>query len=212
MKHAVILAHPSRKSLNAVIAETYREAIERLGGEVILRDLYAMRFDPCLKAAEIPGPKAPRFRQDVLREREMLVDVDVFALVYPLWFNAPPAILKGYVDRVFGMGFGFQPDFGGARPALTGRRLISFTTSGAPDFWVRDTGALSALMRLFDTHLSEICGMAVVDHVNFGGMVSDITQEAVDEVLDKVRATARAHFQVHPPLQSGTRAGGAPSP
>jgi NAD(P)H dehydrogenase (quinone) len=60
MKHAVILAHPSRKSLNAVIAETYREAIERLGGEVILRDLYAMRFDPCLKAAEIPGPKAPR--------------------------------------------------------------------------------------------------------------------------------------------------------
>jgi len=199
MKQAIILAHPSRKSLNAAIAETYREAVERLGDEVIVRDLYAMRFDPCLKAAEIPGPKAPRFRQDVLREREMLADVDVFALVYPLWFNAPPAILKGYVDRVFGMGFGFQPDFGGTRPALTGRRLISFTTSGAPDFWVRDTGALSALMRLFDTHLNGTCGLAVMDHVHFGGMVSDITQEAVDEVLDKVRATARAHFRAHPP-------------
>ncbi|WP_293900279.1 NAD(P)H-dependent oxidoreductase [Phenylobacterium sp.] len=58
MKHAIVLAHPSRKSFNAEIARTYREVVERLGDETILRDLYAMRFDPCLKAAEIPGPKA----------------------------------------------------------------------------------------------------------------------------------------------------------
>src|SRR5690349_22497846 len=101
MKHAVILAHPSRASLNAALAHTYVETAERLGHEVVVRDLYAMRFDPCLKAAEIPGPKAPRFRADVQRERTILDDADVFAFVYPLWFNGPPAILKGYVDRVF---------------------------------------------------------------------------------------------------------------
>ena len=198
MKHAIILAHPSRKSLNASIAQAYRKAVEHIGDEVIVRDLYAMRFDPCLKAAEIPGPKAPVFRPEVRRERELLADVDVFAFVYPLWFNAPPAILKGYVDRVFSMGFGFKPDFGGTSPALAGRKLISFTTSGAPDFWMRDTGALSLLMRLFDAHLGGTCGLNVVDHIHFGGMVSNINQEAVDEVLAKVRTVATAHFRAHP--------------
>ncbi len=198
MKHAVILAHPSRKSLNAAIAETYQGVVERLGDEVILRDLYEMGFDPCLKAAEIPGHKASVFRSDVLLERALLADVDVFALIYPLWFNAPPAILKGYIDRVFSMGFGFKPSFGGTEPALTGRKLISFTTSGAPDFWMRDTGALSGLTRLFDAHLGATCGLAVLDHAHFGGMVSDITKDAFDEVMAKVRTVATAHFRPHP--------------
>lgn len=198
MKHAVILAHPAHNSLNAAIAQTYRETVEGLGHEVLVRDLYRMRFDPLLRAPEIPGPQPPRFRPDVVRERALLADVDVFAFVYPLWFNAPPAILKGYVDRVFGMGFGFNPDFGGAKPALVGRKLISFTTSGAPDFWMRDTGALGALTRLFDSHLGGTCGLTVVDHVHFGGMVSGLTQEAVDEVLGKVRTATKAHFRAHP--------------
>jgi len=199
MKHAVILAHPARDSLNAAIAQTYAGAVEKLGQEVVLRDLYVMGFDPCLKAEEIPGPKAPVFRPDVLRERELLADVDVFAFVYPLWFNMPPAILKGYVDRVFGMGFGFAPAFGGTEPSLRGRKLISFTSSGAPDFWMHDTGALSGLMRLFDAHLGGTCGLTVVDHAHFGGMVSGITEEAVGEVLAKVRTSATAHFRAHPP-------------
>lgn len=198
MKHAVILAHPAHASLNAAIARTYVETAQALGHEVLVRDLYRMRFDPRLHAPEIPGPRPPRFRPDVLRERALLTDVEVFAFVYPLWFNAPPAILKGYVDRVFSMGFGFKPDFGGTRPALTGRRLISFTTSGAPDFWVRDTGALTALQHLFDAHLGGVCGLSVVDHAHFGGMVSGLTQEAVDEVLGKVRTTVKAHFRAHP--------------
>lgn len=198
MKHAVILAHPAHSSLNAAVAATYRDAVGALGHEVIVRDLYRMRFDPCLKAPEIPGPKAPRFRPDVLRERALLADVDVFAFVYPLWFNAPPAILKGYVDRVFSMGFGFQPAFGGGKPCLEGRKLISFTTSGAPDFWVRDTGALRALTQLFDSHLAGTCGLTVVDHVHFGGMVSDLPKSAIDDVLGKVRTAAKAHFRSHP--------------
>jgi len=199
MKHAVILAHPAHNSLNAAIAASYQAAVTALGHDVIVRDLYRMRFDPRLWAPEIPGPKPPRFRADVLRERALLADVDVFAFVYPLWFNAPPAILKGYVDRVFSMGFGFTPGFGGTNPALTGRQLISFTTSGAPDQWVRDTGALSDLLRLFDRHLAGTCGLEVVDHAHFGGIVSDISEDFVAEILDRVTSAARVHFRAHPP-------------
>jgi NAD(P)H dehydrogenase (quinone) len=199
MKHAIILAHPARRSMNRAIADAYAEAAERHGHEVILRDLYAMRFDPRLSAAEIPGPRAPRFRPDVRRERDLLADVEVFAFVYPIWFNGPPAILKGYVDRVFGMGFGFEPAVGGTEPRLRGRELISFTTSGSPDFWMRDTGALSGLTRLFDAHLGAVCGLTVVDHAHFGGLVSGLRPDAVDEILSKVRSSASAHFRAHPP-------------
>jgi len=191
MKHAVILAHPASDSLNAEIARTYAAELRKLGEEVVWRDLYRMRWDPVLKAAEIPGRPGPaHFYKDVITERSRIEDADVFAFVYPIWFNAPPAILKGYVDRVFGMGFGFEAAFGGVEPRLNGRRLISLTTSGAPDFWLYETGALADLMRSFDMYLAHACGLTVADHAHFGGVVAGIRTEAVADILSQVRAAA----------------------
>ncbi len=194
MKHAIIIAHPNPRSLTHAVGNAYRQSVEALGQQAIVRDLYAMRFDPCLKASEIPSPSGFRFEADVVAERKVLADVDVFAFVYPFWFNAPPAILKGYADRVFSMGFGYEPGMGGTESLLDGKKLISFTTSGAPDQWVRDTGALQTLMTLFDRHLGAMCGLQVVDHVHTGGIVSNITEEAVDDVLAGVRRAVSAHF------------------
>lgn len=194
MKHAIVIAHPNPGSLTHAVAETYRQSVEALGQQTLVRDLYAMGFDPCLKACEIPKPSGFQFGADVVAERNALADVDVFAFIYPFWFNAQPAILKGYADRVFSMGFGYEPGLGGTESMLDGRKLISFTTSGAPDQWVRDTGALQTLMALFDRHLGAMCGLQVVDHVHAGGIVSDLTEEAVDEVLQGVRRAVSAHF------------------
>ena len=194
MKHAIILAHPRPDSLNAAVARAYADALRGFGEEVIVRDLYAMGFDPCLKAAEIPGPAGYEAAPDVAAERALLSAIQVFIFVYPLWFNAPPAILKGYVDRVFSMGFGYLPVFGGTEPGLQGRQLISFTSSGAPDAWVASTGALDALRQVFDSHIAAVCGLSVIDHVHFGGMVPGITEEAFEDTLEAVRAAAERHF------------------
>lgn len=194
MLHAVIVAHPRPDSLNHAVARTYRESVEELGHATLIRDLYQSNFDPCLKAHEIPDASGVSFAPDVLAEREALQNVDVFCLVYPLWFNAPPAILKGYVDRVFSMQFGYAPGPGGTTPLLDGRKLISFTTSGAPESWVRDTGAMAALVTLFDGHFAAVTGLAIMDHVHIGGIVPGITGEAVADVLEKVRGAARAAF------------------
>lgn len=194
MLHAVIVAHPRPNSLNHAIAETYRENAEKLGHTTLVRDLYGLKFDPCLKAHEIPDLSGVSFAPDVLAEREVLRDVDVFCLVYPFWFNAPPAILKGYVDRVFSMHFGYAPAPDGTTPLLDGRKLISFTTSGAPEAWVRDTGAMTALMALFDAHLAAMTGLTLLDHVHAGGIVPGITSEAVADVLDKVRDAVTTAF------------------
>lgn len=194
MKHVVIFAHPKADSFTAAVAETYAEAARGLGHEAVVRDLYRMGFDPCLKAEEIPTPEGFNVAPDVAAERDVLDDADVFAFVYPFWFNAPPAILKGYVDRVFGMGFGFEPAAGGTQALLDGRRLISFTSSGAPEDWVRDTGAMAALTTLFDNHLAGVCGLTVVDHIHVGGIVPGLTPEWMAQILENVRATVRRCF------------------
>jgi NAD(P)H dehydrogenase (quinone) len=194
MKHAVILAHPNTDSFCASIARTSVEELGALGHAAELRDLYAMGFDPRLMAREVPSDRGFHAATDVENERRRLQDADSFIFVYPFWFNAPPAMLKGYVDRVFGLNFGYAPGFGCVEPLLTGRSLLSFSTSGAPDHWVNSTGALKALMNVFDLHVAAVCGMSVIDHVHFGGIVSNMDVDPAEEMLEKVRQTLRDAF------------------
>lgn len=193
MKHAVIFAHPNAQSFTASVAKAYEDAARVLGHSVVVRDLYRMKFDPCLAADELPFAPDFRLRPDVEAERKLLEDADVFALVYPLWLNAPPAMLKGYLDRVFGFGFAYGKE-GHSRPLLQGRSLITFSSSGAPLHWVQQTGALDALGRLFDQYFAELCGMRFLERVHFGGIVPMIRGDAVAARLSQVRESVNKHF------------------
>jgi len=186
MKYAVILAHPKPTSFCAAIARTCVETLELGGARVIMRDLYAMDFDPRLQAQEIPTSQGWTMAPDILAERARLADVNGFIFVYPFWYNAPPAILKGYVDRVLSMGFGYQPGPHGADPLLVGKTLMSFSTSGAPEHWVDSTGALTSLMTVFDLHLSAVCGLCIQGHEHLGGILSSMTTEAGATLLERV--------------------------
>lgn len=195
MKHAVIFAHPNPDGFTATMASAYREAGLARQQDVIFRDLYAMHFDPCLQESELPWSKHFALRDDVLAEREILKDIDVFALFYPIWLNAPPAILKGYLERVFGMGFAYRRGQLGNAPLLQGRKLISFTSSGAPMEWVIQSGAWQAMRTLFDGHFAAVCGLEVVDHIHFGGIVPGIRADVVEREMQSVRATFDKHFK-----------------
>lgn len=194
MKHAIILAHPKPTSFCASIAKTCARTLRSLGHTVVVRDLYGIDFDPRLQAGEIPVYTGYAPAADVIRERGKLAKADSFIFVYPFWFNAPPAILKGYVDRVFSMGFGYRPGSGGTETLLDGRSLASFSTSGAPEEWVNNTGALPALMTVFDRHLAAVTGLTLRDHIHLGGVRSSLTPEAARDMLGRVDSTLRAAF------------------
>src|SRR5579863_9114538 len=102
-RHIVIRCHPEPESFNAAMAKAYCAEVESHGHETIVRDLYAMAFDPVLKARERPG-MAFQPMPDVETELAIIGGGDVFVLFYPIWFGGPPAILKGYVERVLGSG------------------------------------------------------------------------------------------------------------
>ncbi|MEI9963633.1 MAG: NAD(P)H-dependent oxidoreductase [Caulobacteraceae bacterium] len=195
MKYALIVSHPHEQSFTVSVAKTVQAALQARGHEAVLRDLYRMGFDPRLGEGEIPGPHGFEPADDVKAERAVVADAAGFAFVYPVWFNAPPAMLKGYIDRVFGMGFGYgMAEEGGNTPLLNGRSLISFTSSGAPMNWLVETGAWGAMRKLFDEHVANVCGLSVLDHVHFGGVTPNMTPEAAESCLDQVRAVVARRF------------------
>ena len=194
MKHAVIIAHPKSESFTAAMAEAYSQACADLEFEVVTRNLYRIGFDPCLKPREIPGPADFQAGSDVLAERALLQDCDVFAFFYPLWLNTPPAMLKGYLERVFGWGFAYGGESHSYSPLLTGRMVISFSSSGAPLGWLKQTGAMDALCVLFDDYFAKLCGMTSVDHVHVGGVTAGASSYFVEARLQDVRKAVNQHF------------------
>jgi NAD(P)H dehydrogenase (quinone) len=193
VKHAVIFAHPSARSFTGSVANTYADAVVALGQQVVIRDLYRMNFDPRLTEEELPFTNNARPRPDVIAERQLLADADAFALIYPFWLNAPPAMLKGYLDRVFGYGFAYGRN-GRSEPLLKGRFLITFSSSGAPLHWVRETGAFEAVGKLFDIYFAELCGLSFLGHTHFGAIVPMIREDAVVAKLASVEDVVKKHF------------------
>lgn len=194
-KHAIILAHPSATSFNMAVARRYQASVERLGGETVLRDLYRTGFDPVLRDGEIPRPAGFQCGADIAAERALVADPTTFALIYPLWFNAPPAMLLGYIQRVFGMGFGYGPQRAGQNSRLLlGRSMISFSSSGAPAEWLRTEGGWDALRNLFDAHVAEVCGMSFLDHRHYGRVLNITPASRIEAHLRDVEATVEKHF------------------
>lgn len=135
MKISVILAHPDQASLNHAIAETVVQTLLDHGHMVFFHDLYAEEFDPILPAAEIPqgAPLAPVIRGHC----EEIRAADGIVIIHPNWWGQPPAILKGWIDRVIrpGVAYAFQEgDNGEGVPQglLQARTAVVLNTSNTP--------------------------------------------------------------------------------
>lgn len=190
-RHAVILCHPDPASFNHAIAAAYCDTMRAAGQEVVFRDLYALGFDPVLKATERPTNVAASYGQDVLAEVDVIAGCDVFVLVYPIWFGTPPAMLKGYVERVFGAGV--QPDALQGRvrtDLLGGKRLLSFSTSAASKIWLDEQGQGQGLNSVFDQYLVHAFGMRSQEHRRFAHIVPGLSERFADQYLHDVAAQA----------------------
>jgi NAD(P)H dehydrogenase (quinone) len=133
MRVLVLFAHPCEESFSSSLKDTVVATLSARGWEVDLCDLYAEGFDPVLTAAErrgyhaVPGNCAPvQGHVDRLRAAQALV------FVFPVWNFGFPAILKGFIDRVFLPGVSFRLENGLVAPNLTNiRKMAAVTTYGA---------------------------------------------------------------------------------
>jgi putative NADPH-quinone reductase len=132
MQISVILAHPDSHSLNHAIARTAVKRLETNGHKVVFHDLYRENFDPLFTREEISkDPPLPKVIAQHCRE---LAEADGIVIVHPNWWGQPPAILKGWVDRVIRPGIAYEfleCDSGEGVPngLLKARAAIVFNTS-----------------------------------------------------------------------------------
>lgn len=132
MKALVVLAHPYEKSFNHAIYRAVRATLTERGIEHFCHDLYADGFNPVLTRDELG--KKPTEDPLVLRYAHELLAADVLIFVHPNWWGQPPAILKGYIDRVIRPPHAYdfpESDSGGGLPIgkLAGKKGLVFNTS-----------------------------------------------------------------------------------
>jgi NAD(P)H dehydrogenase (quinone) len=98
MQISVILAHPNRKSFNHAIANAVVKSLESNGHIVFFHDLYSEKFDPVLTYKEIPdNASLPGI---IGKHCDEIAKADGIVIVHPNWWGQPPAILKGWIDRI----------------------------------------------------------------------------------------------------------------
>lgn len=131
MKILLILGHPNPNSLNQAIAERSIRALHELGHEVVFHDLYQERFDPVLPLGEdsLPETELPKYLQDHLRSFK---EADGVIFVHPNWWGGPPAILRGWIDRVVRDGSCYNFTKEGVVSHVGGKIVQVFSTSNTP--------------------------------------------------------------------------------
>jgi putative NADPH-quinone reductase len=128
----VLFAHPCRESFSAALHDRAVAALGGRGWQVDDFDLNAEGFQPVLTAAERRGYHEVDANAGPVRDYvERLRAADALVMVFPVWNFGYPAILKGFLDRVFLPGVSFRLEDGKVRPNLTNiRRLAAVTTYG----------------------------------------------------------------------------------
>jgi NAD(P)H dehydrogenase (quinone) len=170
----VVLAHPDPSSFNHAIARAAAGALERRRHAVVVHDLYSEGFDPLLPSAEAPrGAALPAALQ---RHCDELADADGIVIVHPNWWGQPPAILKGWIDRVVrpGVAYAFEEGDGGEGVPvglLRARTAVVFNTSNTPAERERDVFG-DPLEAIWKRCVFDLCGVHDVRRRVFGVVVT----------------------------------------
>jgi NAD(P)H dehydrogenase (quinone) len=106
MKILVIVAHPDAQSFNHAIASTVKNTIEQAGHTVDFHDLYAEKFDALIPVNEIQrNADLPELIQ---QHCDAISEADGIVIIHPNWWGQPPAILKGWIDRIIRPGVAYE--------------------------------------------------------------------------------------------------------
>ncbi|HNV85808.1 MAG TPA: NAD(P)H-dependent oxidoreductase [Candidatus Omnitrophota bacterium] len=185
MKYLVIYAHPNPRSFNHAVKEVVLSKLRGHAEKFEVRNLYELKFDPVLSAGDFILLQQGKTSPDILKEQAYVKESDVLIFIYPVWWYGMPAILKGYIDRVFSHGFAYRITEKGIEGLLKGKKVVIFNTTGGPEEHFREAGYLDALNKTADAGIFGFCGMEVILH-QYLYAVPSISQEQRLEMLREV--------------------------
>jgi putative NADPH-quinone reductase len=186
-KTLVIYAHPHTKGYCPCIREEVEKQLRAKKIEYSLFDLYAMKYDPILHENEhyTAGPDHRHLSEQTKMFQQKITEAEKLIFIYPIWWNSPPAILKGWLDKVLTSHFGFKfSPKGMPIKLLTGRKALILITGGTPKFfaWLLLRNRAAKIMAK-DT--LGFCGIKT-KACQFGGCTK-LEDKKVENVLSTVR-------------------------
>ncbi len=195
MKVSIIVAHPTPNSFNHAIARLVAQTLAARGHTPVLHDLYAERFDPIFLTPEIDRDTAlPPAIEEHCRE---ICSVDGVVIVHPNYWSSPPAILRGWVDRVLraGRAYEFVEDGkGGAEPVglLKAKVGVVFNTANTPQE-VEEQVFGDPLEIHWMKVVFGLCGVKTTYRRNFAPIITS-TPEQREQWLEEVKSAVERLF------------------
>ncbi len=195
MNVSLLLAHPNKQSFNHAIAEAACAALQKNGHRVLMHDLYAEGFDPLLYAEEFPeeAPLPPQ----IAAHCQEIASAEGIVVVHPNWWGQPPAILKGWVDRVIRPGVAYRfldGDQGEGVPVglLKARAALVFNTSNTfPEREARAFG--DPLETIWKNCIFDLCGVKTFYRETFSVVITS-TEDERRTWLNRVRQVVSEYF------------------
>jgi NAD(P)H dehydrogenase (quinone) len=189
MKHLIVYAHPNIASFNHAIKETLVRVLKEKGQELRVRDLYALHFDPVLKADDFEAFLAGKVPGDIAIEQDHVRWADQITFLYPVWWGRMPSILGGYIDRVFSKGFAYDYTATGPVGLLPGKKVYAVSTMGAPLAIAESSGGIKSMEQIIDNETFRFCSMEMIGHKYFGS-VPTVTDEERKKMIEDVAGIA----------------------
>ena len=194
MQISLILGHPRPGSFNHAIAETAAATLEQNGHAVAYHDLYAEGFDPILPYEEIP--KAAVLDPVIERHCREVAEADGIIVVHPNWWGQPPAILKGWIDRVIRPGIAYEfleGDTGDGVPVglLRAKAALVFNTSNTPEPREREAFG-DPLEGLWRRCILDLCGVRAFDRRMYCVIVTSTPEQRATWLRDVASVVACA--------------------
>ena len=188
-KILVILGHPRKDSLCGALAAAYAVTARTAGAEVRELALADLVFDPVLHLG-YRGEQAPE--ADLAAAQESILWADHLAFVYPTWWGGLPALLKGFIERVFlpGFAFRYRQDSPWWDRLLAGRSARLLVTMDTPPWYYRWFYRMPGHNQMRRTIL-EFCGIKPVRIAQFGPVKTSSPAQR-DKWLEAARRAARA--------------------
>lgn len=185
MNQLIIIAHPKKDSFSQGIKNRIKEGFINQGDKVKIRDLYEIKFNPVLTDSELKYTKEGKVCPEILVEQSYIHWADYITIIYPLWWNAFPAILKGYIDRVFTNGFAFKMNGNGPKGLLRGKKVRLITTAGMAKEALQGSNVYEGLKITQDHGVFEFCGMEVLGHM-YVTSVTSLSKEEKQKEMEKL--------------------------
>lgn len=200
----VILGHPQSDSLCASMARAYAEAAGQAGAQVRLLNVGQLAFDPRFLGYGAAQPLEP----DLQAAQADITWAHHLVWVYPIWWGAMPAVLKGFIDRVFlpGYAFKYRKDSPWWDRLLAGRTAELLVTMDSPPWYFRWVTRMPGHHQMKKAIL-EFCGIRPVKVHSFGP-VRSASPVQLAQWVDQARSLGRRQGQ----RMTGRSAPGAAPP